>query len=457
MFLYPSPSQSPAPPNSPSPLLFKMELTDDEDLLSPPPRPLSPLAISANLSQLSLGARPLMDTAVSFVNGLKKTFHLRERPTDKLQVWKVNEFISRNLVYATMNTLKEQAEELVASDTGSSTSDYPASTSTSQSTFSSPLTSEDLQAANNLVGMRNGYPLRPFSTTSLTSVTSTFAPTVDTCSSKEHPLCLEDLPAPDGDWHYNKPGARDFVPFPIIHPSGHVLDATYVKYDLVPNSPEILGSHGKGQPTHSQPLRPKRADRLVDRYTDRQARLFNIAEPVSKWIEQALLIEGDVTLTAGVHHYQYLKRTADLLSIQTKNLMYQLSTTSSAAAEALRDLQNADAFRRLTEQIDWMDRPYFDDPLSQEEQSYRDIISSEVPPPSYKPPIHLLHPRIDTASPKSLEDAHKHANVRCHRCRERGHVVRNCPQVRTRPPKPYARPVLAIRQGKKKVVGYKVY
>jgi hypothetical protein len=29
--------------------------------------------------------------------------------------------------------------------------------------------------------------------------------------------------------------------------------------------------------------------------------------------------------------------------------------------------------------------------------------------------------------------------------------------VRTRPPKPYARPVLAIRQGKKKVVGYKVY
>jgi hypothetical protein len=97
MFLYPSPAQSPAPPNSPSPLLFKMELIDDEDLLSPPPRPLSPLAISANLSQLSLGARPLMDTAVSFVDGLKKTFHLRERPTDKLQVWKVNEFISRTL------------------------------------------------------------------------------------------------------------------------------------------------------------------------------------------------------------------------------------------------------------------------------------------------------------------------------------------------------------------------
>jgi hypothetical protein len=55
-----------------------MELTDDEDLFSPPPRPLSPLAILANLSQLSLGARSLMDTAVSFVNGLKKTFHLRE-------------------------------------------------------------------------------------------------------------------------------------------------------------------------------------------------------------------------------------------------------------------------------------------------------------------------------------------------------------------------------------------
>jgi hypothetical protein len=29
--------------------------------------------------------------------------------------------------------------------------------------------------------------------------------------------------------------------------------------------------------------------------------------------------------------------------------------------------------------------------------------------------------------------------------------------VRTRPPKPYAHPVLAICQGKKKVVGYKVY
>jgi hypothetical protein len=189
----------------------------------------------------------------------------------------------------------------------------------------------------------------------------------------------------------------------------------------------------------------------VDRYTPNQARLFDPKEPIQEWVDLALSIEGDVTLKAGVKHYQYLKRTTDTLSAQIQNLMYQLGTTTTAAQEALHDLQNADAFSRLVEQIDWMDHPSKDDYPSQAHLAYRDILSSDVPHSIDRSPAYRKA-YTDNNYPKRDTQARA---PRCHRCRQHGHLVRNCPQPRN--PRPYARPITAIRQGKKKVVGYKVY
>jgi hypothetical protein len=160
-----------------------------------------------------------------------------------------------------------------------------------------------------------------------------------------------------------------------MHPSSNVLDTTYVKYDLVPNPPQILGSHGAGQPIHSQVLRPKRAAQFVNRYTEQQKRLFDPKEPTTDWVIEACDVEGDKTLIAGVTHYMYLKRITDATSAQIHNLMLQLSRDNTAALEALQDLENANAYRRLTAQINWLDRS--DDYSSQAAQAYRDITTQD--------------------------------------------------------------------------------
>jgi hypothetical protein len=230
---------------------------------------------------------------------------------------------------------------------------------------------------------------------------------------------LRDLnhPGIDNGWKFNNPHLADFVPFPIIHPSGKVLDTTYIKYDLSPNPPQLLGSHAKGLPIHSQPLRPKRADHMVDPFTNLQKRLFDPTEPFRDWVMEACEVEGDQTLTAGVNQYMYLKRLTNSLSAQIQTLLSQLSTNSSAAIEALHDLENADAYRRLVMQIDWLDRPNIDGYMSQAGKAYQEVIAHDrnwgrmgSPPPS---PLPIPHTRC-----------------RCYRCRKFSHIVRDCPEQR---------------------------
>jgi hypothetical protein len=238
-------------------------------------------------------------------------------------------------------------------------------------------------------------------------------------------------PHPGPDWTYNHPTSTDFVRFPIIHPSGNTLDATYVKYDLVPNPPQLLGSHGAGQPIHSQVLHPKRATHFIDSYTEQQKRLFDPKEPTTDWVIEACDVEGDKTLIAGVTHYMYLKRMTDATSAQIRNLMLQLSCDTSAALEALRDLENADAYRCLTAQIDWLDKS--DNYHSQAAKAYRDITAQD--------------PAWGAPSPSSYPIPH--TRRRCYHCRKLGHIVRDCPTMRK--PKMVNKPQKRKGKGKKAV------
>jgi hypothetical protein len=86
-----------------------------------------------------------------------------------------------------------------------------------------------------------------------------------------------------------------------------------------------------------------------------------------------------------------------------------------------------------------MDRPLEGEAFDQASQAYKDIIATDAPHPFRKATSHLR----STAQ-----------RARCYRCREHGHVVRDCTKARNN--KPYARPVRAIRRSKNSVVGYQI-
>src|ERR1700754_682739 len=220
---------------------------------------------------------------------------------------------------------------------------------------------------------------------------------------------------PGKDWTINCPGTAGYYPFPIPD-AGHVIDASYVKFDLSPSYPQILGTHGKGLPVHYRLLRAKRSVTPAGPYSRQQIRLFDPSEPFNHWVLDALVPEGDKSLTASPRHYMWQRDQIRSTEAQLAALMSQMGRLTNDAQESLRDLELANAFARLTDQIDWSgNNNKSNNPEAHE--AYIDTTRDAYNFPDVTPPV------LD------------HKDKRCHRCGIRGHIRAKCPNRK----KPYTK------------------
>jgi len=150
-------------------------------------------------------------------------------------------------------------------------------------------------------------------------------------------------------------------------------------------------------------------------YTRQQIRLFKPIEPFVHWVEEALEIEGDHSLTAGVHHYMWQCKQIKSIEAQLTALLSEQGRLANDAQEVLKDLEYANAFTRVTDQIAWLKSRTLA-PNSEAQDAYADLVH---------------HNDIYCDTPDDLTiDIGDHKDKRCHRCGVRGHIRAKCPYRR---------------------------
>ncbi|KAF8483960.1 hypothetical protein DFH94DRAFT_820487 [Russula ochroleuca] len=137
-------------------------------------------------------------------------------------------------------------------------------------------------------------------------------PSSPTTSRSLLPSYKSDNDFPGHPWVRNTRATRyKMEPFLIPIPGIGLRETKYVKYDLTPSYPKAHFTMGKGEPSYSCLLRPACAPRSARPYTKVQHCLFNHTEPFLDWVEDALEIKHDPSLSAGVYNYRhYCKQSA---------------------------------------------------------------------------------------------------------------------------------------------------
>ena len=213
---------------------------------------------------------------------------------------------------------------------------------------------------------------------------------------------------PGPGWTVNCPGTPYYHQFPIPD-AGHLFDASYIKIDLNPAYPLIQGTHGKDMPIHSRLLRAKRTIfKPVPPYSSNMIQLFDSTQPFAFAVHNAIDQEGDLSLTASIRHYMWQREQIKSLEEQTITLMRQMESISNNAIETLADLENADAFNRVTNAMSYLGN---DGPIKTAEahDAYNKIMRAEDPTFNYVGEVE--EDRMDK---------------RCHKCGIRGHIRANC-------------------------------
>jgi hypothetical protein len=145
-----------------------------------------------------------------------------------------------------------------------------------------------------------------------------------------------------------------------------------------------------------------------------------------------------------VYAYRHYIRLAQGTQDSVRKLLGQMGTQMAHAQEALTDLEQADAFRRIHQEIQWREAEGEDVDML-DHQSPASIALKEVtripnipclprarPPSSSRIPHPL--PQLSTLSPTSRAVARmrkpplpRHRNMRCHKCQAMGHIRSTCP------------------------------
>jgi hypothetical protein len=233
----------------------------------------------------------------------------------------------------------------------------------------------------------------------------------------------------DSRWIYNVPGSSHHHAFLLPNKYGRLEDATFVRYDLKPSFPQVQGTHGKNMPIFSRLLRPipTKTDRQPGPYSPLQRHLFSAEEPFLKWVEEAMDNIEDPTLKARVWQYCHCLKTAKATQESIIRLTGQLKTHMGHIQEALTDLQFADAFNRIVEEIKWQEEP--NDPSI---SRAFDPIAATYRRYHPQPPVQVLRSIAVTRTPASCYRTpaaaiKKHCKLRCSRCRLMGHIKKHCP------------------------------
>ena len=220
--------------------------------------------------------------------------------------------------------------------------------------------------------------------------------------------------------------------FLIPNSAQRLEDATYLRLAVDAKPPMLYASHGAGLPSFGRLLRPTPVEPQLRAgpYSPIQCRLFRQDEPFLQWVEDALFSLDDPSLTAGVRSYRQHIRTAQCTQDEVTRLLGKMGTQMGHVQEALTDLEQANAFRRISDQIKWHeenpeDENLFDihrHPGSPANIAFREVHATPFRARFSTTPATTYRQR--RASAHALKADRK---KRCHHCNTRGHIRRNCP------------------------------
>jgi hypothetical protein len=115
--------------------------------------------------------------------------------------------------------------------------------------------------------------------------------------------------------------------------------------------PEVLATRGRNCPVYSTPLRarPKPYDRPF--FTCKQQFTFTDLEDFSPVVDQALRMEGDISLTAEVQRYRFQNHYANRLADRIVRLKADLADARWEIRDSARTLAKADAYERIMARV----------------------------------------------------------------------------------------------------------
>ena len=279
---------------------------------------------------------------------------------------------------------------------------------------------------------------------------------------------------PEDGWHYNKIGSPKYFRFLIPDPAMpcRQIVTPWIRYNMNLIRPTISGTFGKHHPVINRPLCPTPVDYTCPVLTPEQTAILRQDEPFSEVIDYILQEHLPFNVQAGVQQYRHYDNACQAIANTITSLQEKYSHYLERLVEVLSDLENANILGRILahhEDFDGNPKAYAAfflkvspfrghvtnsgrdttvDPYAASLMSFEPLASACKPSSFFAPPcaprsmLPCYSPRSSrmpsTASTSSTSNkswsntyyVKKSKSKRCYRCKRIGHIRQDCPYCR---------------------------